>query len=337
MRRGNELFIPSRLAAGLCLLVLCLGAGPARAGVDAPGDLGFEFLADEDQRYQAWLDVPDKAPFSETWTQEVFFSTDASAFGEDGVLIWAGFPLEGDPEGPRYGMLWIDLNLAQTPHDDLTPMPHKAVRAEYLEKRGDTILFSALAEIGDVWIVDIVFHEDDGGALEGDFAFIFIDPANPEAGSRVFKRGLFITQPSPADLLTSLGGDPSDPGDEEYATVDCSGDIYLADDGSGCGGDDSEGGGCEGDTSTESGCEGDSSGGSGCEGDAAGDSCSGCGDAADGCGDAAGSAGACSGAANAAVRPSRIRGAPLRILTRLLPEISALLFITWLRRRNRRV
>lgn len=310
-------------------VLVAIGPAPnARAGVDAPGAVICDFFADEQIRWESFDTLPAEAVFSEANTQDAFFSTDASRFGEAGVLIWAGFPLAGDAAGPRFGMLLLDLDLSRAPADDLTPMPRSAIRAEYLEKRGDQIVFSGEPAAGDVWIVDLAYSSDDKGAVEGDFAFLFHDPDGP--GSRVLLRGLFISDPSPSQLRQRYGGRYE--GSDEYVTVGCSGDLYLADDGSGCGGSDPDTGGCEGDTSVEtSGCEGDS-GGSGCEGDTA-DSCSGCGDTASGCGDAGG--GACAGAAQAALQPPRRSAGPLRALTRLLPEITALLFITWLRRRRR--
>ncbi len=320
------------MRASIAIALLSLLARPALAGVDAPGQVLFDFLAEPDRIFGSFDQIPAEAPFDRAETAEVFFSSDASSFGDKGVLMWAGFALEGDPAGPSYGMLFLDLNLNRAPGDDQIPMPADAVRVEYLEKRGDELLFEGRAVVGDVWIVDIVYHADDKGAVEGDFAFVFEDDSGRSDGCRVLLRGMFLTDPSPSKLRQNYGALPAEGEDGEYVSVGCTGDIYVADDGGGCGGDDDSGGGCDGDT-TESGggCDGDTGDGGGCEGDTG----SGCGGDGGGCsGDAGG--GACGGSASAAVRPPRRSGGPLRALMRMLPEICGLAFITWMRRRRRR-
>ncbi len=312
------------LQAASVALALTAIAMPARADVDSPGSLIFDFLAQEQTVYSSFADVPGDALFSRALTRQTFFSSDASSFGEGGVLVWAGFGLEGDPEGPRYGMLFVDLDLSRAPSDGDTPMPASAVRAEYLEKRGDEILFDGEPLAGYVWIVDIVFHEDDKGGVEGEFEFIFTDRDLADNGCRVFLKGLFITDPSPGQLRQQydIAGDY----DDEYVGVGCTGGASVTDEDPGCGGEDPEAGGCEG-----GGCEGDSGG--GCEGDAGG-GCEGDTGGGAGCEGSAGGTSDCSTHA-AALRPRR-SGGPLRACMRLLPQISCLLFITWMRRRYRR-
>ena len=317
------------------LLFLLVGMSfPARAGIDAPGVVYFYWLAEEETIHQEYPELP---PDAERFRGRAYFNSEASGFGSDGVLIWGGFELEG-PAGRGYGMLLVDLDLTMAPLDGETPMPHSAVRAEYIESWDDQVLFEGEAVVGDVWILDVLFHKDDEGAVEGDFAFIFADPQGTDPGCRVFLGGQFITNPSPGKLRDKYHV-PDTHGDATYVDTTCGGDIYLVDDPQGCdcGGDDPDAsGGCEGDTSSGSdcgGCEGDSGGGcdgggGGCEGDVGG-GCSGGGGG--GCGGAAGGAGACA-AATAGVRA---RGAPLRGMMRFFPQIVVLLFIWGMRRRLR--
>jgi hypothetical protein len=212
------------------------------------------------------------------------------------------------------------------------------VRFEYLEKRGDQVLFFGTPLTGDVWISDIFFHQEDGGGVEGRFQFLLTDPAGATGGCRVLLDGHFVTNPSPSRLRQRAGLDPDTPSDEVYVDAGCSGDVVIVDDGESCdcGGDDTSTSGCEGDTGDSSGCEGDSggsgcegdSGGSGCEGDAGGGDCGGGGSA--GC---SGGGGGCEGIARAAVAPPKRASWPLRTFTRFLPEIGVLLLITWWRRK----
>lgn len=311
------------------ILVLLMGVGfPARAGIDAPGSIHFYWLAEEQTVYADYPEIP---PGAERFHGRAYFNSEASRSGSDGVYIWGGFDLVG-PAGRGYGMLLLDLDLTLAPLDGETPMPHGAVRAEYIETWEDQVLFEGEAVVGDVWIFDVLFHQDDQGALEGSFAFVFADPQGGNPGCRVFLDGQFITDPSPGKLRDKYHV-PDTHGDAAYVDTSCGGDVYLVDDPQGCdcGGDDPEASaGCEGDTADGAdcgGCEGDAGGcdgGGGCEGDVGG----GCGGGGGG-GCSGGGGGACA-AATAGVGSS---GAPLRGVMRFLPEIAAVLFIGGMRRR----
>lgn len=324
--------MPLRIVCLLSVMLsVLLGAAlPATAGMDAPGQMSFDFLAEEDSVYHDRSELPAEAPFAEGWA-EAFFSSDASEFGQDGAFVWGGLDLSG-PDGPRYGILLMDLNLAAAPLDG-SPMPHRAVRAEYLEKRGNDLLFSGSAVTGDVSIIDLLFHPGDDGAVEGRFEFFFVDPDGLHSGCRVLLDGVFSTDPSPTRMreIHHLPPVESD-GSNVYVGIDCSGAIYAADEGDGgCGGEDASG--CEGDTTDDgAGCEGDGSASSDCSGDGeAAGSCEG--DTAGGgdCGDC-GSASASTIATPGAHRARS--GGPLRGLMRFFPEIVTLLFIgAWRRRR----
>ena len=326
------------------LLILLMVVGvrfPAQAGIDAPGSVHFYWLAEEETVYEDYPEVP---PDAERFHGRAYFNSDASGFGSNGVLIWGGFDLVG-PAGRGFGMLLLDLDLTRAPLDGETPIPHSAARAEYIETWGDQVLFEGEAFLGDVWILDVLFHQDDEGAVEGDFAFVFADPEGVDPGCRVFLQGQFITDPSPGKLRDKYNV-PDTHGDATYIDTTCGGDIYLVDDPQGCdcGGDDpNAAGGCEGDTADGSdcgGCEGDAGGcdggGGGCEG-AGGGGCRGGGGA--GC-RGGGGAGACAAATPGLIGPKtaagvRARGAPLRGVMRFFPQIVVLVFIGGMRRRLR--
>ena len=322
----------------IILLILMGMSFPARAGIDAPGVVYFYWLAEEETVHQEYPELP---PDAERFRGRAYFNSDASGFGSDGVLIWGGFELEG-PAGRGYGMLLVDLDLSRAPLDGETPIPHSAVRAEYIESWDDQVLFEGEAVVGDVWILDVLFHKDDEGAVEGDFAFIFADPTGADPGCRVFMDGQFITNPSPGKLREKYGV----PDDVEmgYVSHGCSGDVYVVDgdpNGCDCGGEDPDAGGCEGDTADSSGCsgcEGDAGGcdggGGGCEGDVGG-GCSGGGGGCSGGGGAGCSGGGGAGACAAATVGVRARGAPLRGVMRFFPQIVVLMFIWGMRRRLR--
>lgn len=322
------------LAATFACLLVTGVAAPVAAGIDAPGMVSFQWLSEGEQILREFPDIPEDEPYFEA---RAFFSSDASTYGADyGVLIWAGFELIG-PEGPGYGMLLIDLDLTHIPPDLDTPMQHGAVRAEYIETFGGETTFEGQVVTGDVWVVDAVFHEDDKGAIEGDFALIFAGMDASYPGSRVFVRGRFITSPSPSRVAGGHRTSYDDTGgDVVYVDTGCSGDVYLADDtgeGCDCGGTDpdADSGGCEGDSG--SGCGGDSGG--GCEGDTGG-GCSG-GGSSGGCSGDVGGGGACAGGDACSHTGPRLRsgrnGRPLNTVIRLFPEIAVLLFIWGLRRR----
>jgi hypothetical protein len=214
-------------------------------------------------------------------------------------------------------------------------MPHGAVRAEYIEMWNDEILFEGEAVIGDVWLVDLIIHESDEGAVEGDFAMIFAGMGGAYPGSRVFMRGRFATRPSPASFRSGHRVDYPDEDGAVYVDTGCSGDVYIADDSEGCdcGGEDPDaGGGCEGDTADSGGgCEGDTGG--GCEGGSGG-GCEGGGSGGCSGGDVGG--GACSGGDCAHVRPGGRSSRPLRTAMRMFPEIAVLLFLFGMKRKYRK-
>jgi hypothetical protein len=321
----------------LILLLLVGMSFPARAGIDAPGSIHFHWLAEGQTVLEEYPQLP---PDAERFRGRAYFSSDASSFGSNGVLIWGGFDLEG-PAGRGYGMLLLDLDLTMAPLDGETPMPHGAIRAEYLETWGGEVLFEGEANLGDVWIIDVLFHQDDEGAVEGDFAFIFADPTGEDPGCRVFLDGQFFTEPSPGKLRDKYHV-PDTHGDATYIDTSCSGDIYYVDDPQGCdcgGTDPDSSGGCEGDSadgSDCSGCEGDSGGcdGGGCEGDTGG-GCDGGGGSCSGGGGGSCGGGGGAGACGAATAGIRARGAPLRGVMKFFPEIVVLLFIWGMRRRLR--
>ena len=309
---------------GLWLLALLLAPAPVLAAIDAPGQMSLDFLAEEELIYRNAADLPTDAPFVEAWA-DAFFSSDASEFGEDGAFIWAGIELSG-PDGPRYGMLLMDLNLGQAPLDG-RPMPVQAIRAEYFEKRGDQILFSGYASQGQITIIDLLFHPEDGGAVEGRFELFFSNPEGLYSGCRVLTDGVFSTTPSPSRMREVHNLPPVEPdGSNVYVGIDCSGAVYEADDTEGgCGG---EGSGCESDTVDDGGasCEGDGGTSSGCEGGEASGGCEGDTGGGD-CGD-------CGSAVAATLHAPKRSGNPLRGLMRFFPEIATLMFIiTWRRRR----
>jgi hypothetical protein len=212
------------------IISLSLISGQSLGGIDGPGVMTFDFLAVESYEIQSFTDLGPDAPFDPV-EAEAWFSSDASSFGDSGVFVWAGFDLE-DPEGLRYAMLLMDLDLGQASSDDEEPLPHRAIRAEYLEKRGDQVLFSGVVTAGDVWLVDLYYLDGDRGAVEGAFELIFADPDNQDAGSRVFN-GRFVTRPSPSRLrLETIDYQRALPeeGEEDPEVQDqgCGGDEVVA-------------------------------------------------------------------------------------------------------------
>lgn len=321
----------NRLSVLVVALCLCVPVTSVLGAMDTPGSIAFDWLANNDQVISSIQEIPGTAVFAH-FSSEAFFSSDASSFGEEGALIWSDLMA---PDGETYGILLLDLDLTQAPVDGDAPVPVGSVRAEYFEKQGDNWLFRGEPILKDVRIVDVFFHGGHGGGVEGIFNLIFTDPSGGFPGCRVLANGHFSSNPSPREIRRSYGIGSDVPSEDVYVNAGCSGDVVIVDDGQGCdcGGSD-ESAGCEGDTSGSSGCEGDS-GGSGCEGDSGGgcagdsaDSCEGAGDVAGGCSD-------CSGAASAGVAPPHPRGGPLRAVMRMFPELSILLFISWMRRRYR--
>jgi hypothetical protein len=329
----------SRIA--LCLaasLTFCLPGLSARAGIDAPGTFVFDFISEPDFVFQSWTDVPEEGVRIEA---DAFFSSDASTFGEDGVFIWIGFEFL-DASAPRAGVLLLDLDLTQAPLDGNSPMPHSAIRAEYIEKWGEEVFFAGDVAFGDIWLVDIFFHESDDGALEGDLALVMSDPSQTFGGSRALIKGRFITNPSPTKLREIMGISDHETDTVVYVDTSCSGDLYLADnsgEGCDCGGEDPDSGGCEGDTTSDSsGCEGDSgggdcSGGGGCEGDAGG--CSG----GSGGSCSGGGGGSCSGGGSPTCATSGRalrRSNPIRNVMRFFPEMCVFAFIFLMKKKYRK-
>jgi len=317
-----------QLSKTVCLVVLLLSA-PAGAQIDSPGFVSFHFLAEPDAVYRTFEQVPLDAPLTYT-RNKAYLSSDASEFEDTGVRVWTGFDLEG-PDGPRHGMLILDVNL-QNP---------SALRAEYIETRNDHILFNGYLLASEAHIQDLWLDGGDAGSVEGEFECIFMDPANQAEGSRVLLAGRFVTDARPQSQIPNIYYE-----EDTYVETGCGSDVYVEDDyeDSGCEGSDDDydddydyGGSCEGDTydsGSDSGCEGDSydsgySDSSSCEGDSY--------DSYDSSDD---SGLDCEGdeAYAATLKPAprkRRRPNPLRALMRMFPEIVGISFIVYLKRRNR--
>jgi hypothetical protein len=293
------------LSVVLAVAALCLWfPDSARAGFNTTGVIDFDWLA-EDGACPALADLPADGPWVPGAAKAVFGSA-ASSFGEYGVLIWAAIPLDA-PDGPRAGLLQIDLDLRSTCAG--CSLPVSAIRAEYVEKRGDEVLFWGTPAQGEVQVEDLIRSWDAAGAVLGHFSFVIDDPDQRYPGCRVFRNGTFVTDPSPEKVRQNMYIPPGNPDGDVYVESGCNGDVVIVDDGESCdcGGDDTSGSGCEGDSGSESSsCEGDS-GDPGCE-----------------------------GAARAAVAPPRPRGGPIRLLNRFFPEIAVFGFLAWMRRRSRR-
>jgi hypothetical protein len=314
----------------------------ALAAFDIPGAASFDWLAEDKIVYQSLTDIPANTTFS-PGAGEGWFSSEASEFGEEGAYVWIGFPLVVDPGTPdarvtRYGMLLMDLDFSFAPLDG-TPLPHTAIRASYIEKEGDTIVFQGEVMAGSLSVLDVFFlDEDDGSGVEGSFSFIFVDPSGTFPGCRVLAHGQFSTRPAPTELRRSHGIESDAPTTDTYVDSGCDGNVVLVDDGEGCdcGGSD-ESSGCEGDSSDSSGCEGDTSSSGDCGGDSGGGCQGDTGGSAD-CGGDVGSGGCsgCEGAAHAATLLPRHSGTPLKALIRFFPEATVLLFLAWLRKKTKR-
>lgn len=293
-------------------LLLLLPPSTGQAGIDAPGGLDVEYVRNELEVYQDLQEVPAGTVIS----AEAYFSSNASSFGPDGVLVWAGFTTPGE-QGRRYGILLLDIDLTRAPLNGEDPVPAGAWRATYLEKRGNEIVFSGQAVLGDVWVLDLFFSHGDDGALEADLALLFADDSGSYSGCRALLQGRLESNPSPAQLRRQRGLPPASE-DTIYVDSGCSGDLYVADDpgeGCACGGEDPDAGGCEGDTGGDSsGCEGDTGGSAACEGDSGG------------CGETSGS-GACSGSSSSDCVTAGARRGPWRHFSRYLPQLLALLVL----------
>jgi hypothetical protein len=347
--------VPVRLFSKTVCLVTFLLAIDASAGIDSPGRVSFDFLAEPDVVYQHFDQVPEYAPRSYVNTR-AYFSTDASFFDDTGVRIWVGFDLEG-PDGGRHAMLILDLNLRD-------PV---SVRAEYLETRNDQILFEGYLVAAEARIIHAWLDDGDAGSVEGEFECIFMDPSDPTEGSRVLLAGQFFTETRPQrqtpnpdpyyedDTYVETGCESEVYVEDDYEDSGCEGDTYDSDyEDTGCGGsdDDYDYGGssdCEGDTydsGSDSGCEGDtydSGSDSGCEGDtydsSYSDSSSCEGDSYDSY-DSDYDSADCEGdeAYAATLRPAprrKRRPNPLRAIMRMFPEIIGISFIVYMKRRFR--
>lgn len=335
------------------------------ASFDCPGRMEYEFFADEETRHFALETLAPDAEFTRG-SAGAFFSSDASEFGDSGVLIWSAIQLEG-PEDHRTGMLLLDLNLegAELAGQGDRLFPNGMARASYHEKHGDQILFEGEAVFGNLWLRDVFLIDQEDSALDVEFALIFADASQTYPGSRVLI-GTLATRISPyarrweyrhfapgtevREVHTGCDGEVYL---EEHDSSGCDGDTYQDDtyqDDSGCEGDayDDSDSGCGGGDDyydDSSSCEGDTydSGGSDCEGDSGGyDSSSSCeGDSggfddSGGCESDSSDSAACDDAYAATMRPRRrSRGGPLRAVLRFLPEIVGIFFITRLRRRFR--
>jgi len=318
----------SHTRPGLLAWLLLLLPATVRAGIDAPGWLSVEYVRNELESYESLEEIPAGTMLA----ADAYFSSNASSYGPDGVLVWAGFTTPGE-QGRRYGILLLDIDLSRAPLDGQTPVPAGAWQASFLEKRGNEIVFSGRAVLGDVWVLDLFFSHGDDGALEADLALLFADDGGRFPGCRALLQGRLESDPSPS-LLRQQRGLPPDSSDTVYVDTGCSGDVYLADDtgqGCACGGEDPDAGGCEGDTGGDSGCEGDTGGGSGCEGDTGGSAA--CAADSGGCGNTSGS-GACSGSSSSNCSTAGRRRGPWRRFSRYLPQLLALLVLLVGRRRH---
>ncbi len=347
--------VPVRLFSRTVCLVVFLLSAEAGAGIDSPGRVSFEFLAEPDAVYQSLDQVPEDAWLShvDAWA---YFSTDASIFKDTGVRIWAGFELEG-PDGGRHAMLILDLDLQQSMWNTSIPLEGNTIRAQYLETRNDRVLFEGYPLVAEAQVWDLAFDYSDDGSLQGEFNCIFVDPSDHGLGSRVLVRGHLLTD-------AQARHERSDPEvyhqNDTYVESGCESDVYVEDDydDSGCEGDsydsEYEDTGCGGDTYDneyeDSGCGGsdydddyDYGGSSDCEGDSYdssySDSSSCEGDSYDSY-DSDYDSADCEGdeAYAAVLKPAprrRRRPNPLRAIMRMFPEIAGISFIVYMKRRFR--
>jgi hypothetical protein len=291
----------------LTVCLVCLGMpGRSLAGIDSPGWMSFDFLAEENMIYDKIEDLDDQTEFFETRV-DAYFNTNASQFGDTGLLIWAGLELSS-PTGARHAGLLIDLDLSQvSTTNSRYLLRSNAVRAEYFEKQDDQVLFWGTPVAGEIWVSDFFDQAGDQGGIEGSFDFIFSDPNDEYPGCRVFLRGYFTTVPSPTILRDGI--DYVEPEEDDY--------YYEEEEyGGGCSGEEAEvAAGC-----TEIFLEG-------CGAAMSGIDCE---------GDSSDSSGGCEGDTYEASLSGRRRGHPLRTLTRVIPQIGVLVFIRWFRRRKLR-
>jgi len=164
-------------------LAVFLSIAPVReasAGFDCSGSLTFDFLAEEYTIYHHFEEVPGDAPFH-SGRADAYFHSQASVFEHAGVFLWADFDLEAH-DGIRHALLMIDIDLGLVGIPDTMTPDSAALRAEYIEKRGDDILFWGKALGGEAWIDDAYFDSGDRDAIEGGFNLVFHDPEGKHTG-----------------------------------------------------------------------------------------------------------------------------------------------------------
>ena len=333
------------------VLVLSILPRPTQAGIDAPGGLTFDFGAPESSGCSDLNEVAGEQ--TDCTLSKTYFSSQASSFGEQGLLIWTSFELEG-PDGLRQATLLLDLDPGQMRAWDV-PLPPAAWSARYFETRNDVVLFEADWITGELGLFSLLPGEDDEGRVEGWFQLLLRDSQTTGPGCRMLLDGRFASQgdtpPSQASSTdnsygdSSAGGCDSGSDSEDVVLVGCdavasSDETY---DDSGCGGyDDSDD--SYDSTDSSSGCDGDgydsydsydsTDSSSGCDGDAY--------DSTDSSDWDSDSSGDCAGDAEAAtsiLRPTHRRptnqGDLLARILRFFPEICAGLFIALMKRHQR--
>lgn len=330
-----------KLLNTILLTALLASPLPALAGVDAPGRVWLELLTSEEASGLEPTAPPDGLP-TRSVDAAAYFSTGASDFGRQGVLIWTAFELPG-PDGTRHATLLIDLAIVGARLGEQHPLNRTGISVEYFERRGDRIVFEGRVEALEVHLVGFSDDGRDGGAVEGRFGLVLSDVRGAAFGSRTLLAGGFLTDPAPRQPAHSGGyesnwdegeevvvesgcglGDsdgedwttPEEDEEEEAVESGCDGDTWDDgdDDSDWDDGDDSDWEGDIWDDDDDDIWEGDTYGqqGQGLTGAAAG-----------------GEGPAC------AIAPARRQADPLRALLRFLPELIGLAFIGLLRRRRR--
>jgi hypothetical protein len=281
-------------------------------GIDAPGAVSFRWVADDEIVFER-PELPSEDAQPESIQAEAWFNSRASHF-EDGVMIWCGFLL-----GDSVGTLILDLDLSA----GLRPGP-EGLRVEYLEKKGEEILFRGSAPRSRVVIQDVVPSSGDDGAIEIRFELVVADPEGAQPGSRLILSGQAVTRPGPVRVETGCGVGVDQGGTEgeyeEESITSCEGDDWDVEDDDGDDDDDD----WEGDTWDD---DDDSI----WEGDTWDEDEQGLTDAST----VAGRQGRAPEAGCAIAPPPRRRPDPFRNLMRFFPELAGLAFIRWMKKRNR--
>ncbi len=311
---------------------------PALAGVDAPGQVWLELLAADGPSDLDPTAPPDGLP-TRSIGAEAYFSTDASAFGRQGVLIWTAFELSG-PDGPRHATLLMDLAIVGARLGKEHPLNQAGIAVEYFERRGDRIVFEGRAEAVEVHLVGFSDDGGDGGAVEGRFGLVLSDVRGAGFGSRTLLAGGFLTDPAPRQQATTGGRvDAWDDGEEVVVESGCglddTGDTWDEQDSD----EEMVDSGCDGDTwddddDDEDWDDGDDSDWEGDTWDDDDDDWEG--DTFDQHGQGLSSASGGDSGPACAIGAARRRADPLRGLLRFIPELTGLAFIGLLRRRRRR-